>query len=362
MASAIAEYPNTRAPESEKESSQFTYRARVSASTLPERYRIVVRAMLSTNRFGTELWMSTESICVEIGQVYCRRKTAETDTRGRRLGNCRRISRRAVQRLIDDLTYCSECGKCTRDHGSDHAFSPRVEGGGVLDEVYEANSHVPYAGGKAFRHTRTYRLNPEKLVPRETREQYAEERDRARAINRQGHRQEVQRERAEVKQASANQAPANQAQAQPTQIRMPAQTAPSPPVPSASPPGRIVVTTEITTRISTAAKRVMDMCGLPDIGTTASNVGASILAESRRQSVEIEAAAKYLADCILRDQRNRTSINHFYFQHTKWRDGNAGQQQTAAQGRAERSKRSIFEALAKSNRSPGPFDDPKLEE
>ena len=192
MPSTQIEYTNPAERGSENAAPVFNLKARVQASRLKARHRNLLDAMLLKNRYGSELWMSTESICVVIGSVYSRRKTAETDTRGRRLGNCERVCRRTAQRLIDELTYCKSCGKSTSEHGTEHAFSPRVEGGGVLDEVFPANSHVPYNGSKVFRHTTTYRLNPDRLVPRETFDEYAQERDRKRAQARQTHRQENQ--------------------------------------------------------------------------------------------------------------------------------------------------------------------------
>ena len=214
MASTQRAYLNSEEYESEKSPSLFTLAAQVRASTLAERHRNLIVAMLLKNRFGTELWMSTASISVAMGRACCRRKKTgwSTHEKPHRLGNCKESSRRRVQRLIDDLVYCGACGKSTNRHPADHAFIPRVEGGGVLDEVYEANSHVSYGGKKEFRHTATYRLNPDKLVPARTYEEYAAERDRERAASRQKHREQAAREEAETKTEV-------QAQAEVTPIR-----------------------------------------------------------------------------------------------------------------------------------------------
>lgn len=198
--SIAAAYPKSDAYESEKSSSPFTRIAQVRASTLAERHRNLIVAMLYKNRFGDELWMSTESVRVVMGRVCYRRKQEPTDTKGRSLHDCEQISRRAVQRLIDEVVAL-----------------------GVLTQVYGDNEHVPYGGGTKFRHTATYRLNPDKLVPRKTHEQYVEERDRARAKGRQIHRDQAVRDRAEV-------AP----------IRKPSQPQPNPlpPAPAAPLPAR----------------------------------------------------------------------------------------------------------------------------
>jgi len=194
--SIAASYTDSPRSNSEK----FGIAAAVRASTLAERHRNLIVAMLHKNQFGDELWMSTESICVVMGRVCYRRKAAETDTRGRRLGPCETISRRAVQRLIDEAVAL-----------------------GVLAQVHGANEQVPYGGGKKFRHTATYRLNASKLVPRKTHDEYVEERDRARARNRQAHRDETQREHA----------------ADVTPIRKPAAPEkPLPPAPAAPLPAR----------------------------------------------------------------------------------------------------------------------------
>jgi hypothetical protein len=167
MASTAPDYTNSRTSDSGK----FARVEMIRASTLAERHRNLLVAMLHKNRFGDELWMSTESICVVMGRVCYRRKIAETDTRGHKLSSCEQISRRAVQRLIDEVVSL-----------------------GVLTQLYGDNEVVPYGGGKKFRHTATYRLNPDKLAPRKTHDEYVEERDRARARNRQAHREESHRE------------------------------------------------------------------------------------------------------------------------------------------------------------------------
>jgi hypothetical protein len=119
------------------------------------------------------------------------------------------------------------------------------------------------------------------------------------------------------------------------------------PAAAITPKPQTVVNTEASTKLEDAAKRLMDICGLPDIGNTATYIGAAILAESKFQGVEIEDAAKHLSDCVLRDQRNGVTVGLFYCRDTKWRSNGGGQPQTAAAGRAERSKQSLTSAWHK---------------
>jgi hypothetical protein len=125
----------------------------VRASTLPERYRERLATLMEQFNFtGDELWMATDSCQVAIGKVCFRRKPGViVRTRNGReekcnLGPCDVISRRSVQRLLYELT----------------------EVFGVLKVVYEANQWVPYRGDVVFRHSRTYKLQVEKLTPRPT--------------------------------------------------------------------------------------------------------------------------------------------------------------------------------------------------
>jgi hypothetical protein len=123
----------------------------VRASDLIERHKRLIIAMLSKNRFGDDLWLSTESLQVIIGRVSRRRKTAGQDTRGRKLGNCERASRRAVQNWIDEAV---------RDE--------------VLNPVYGPNVWVGRGPNhRVFRRSATYELNRAKLTRAETYDQWA---------------------------------------------------------------------------------------------------------------------------------------------------------------------------------------------
>lgn len=151
MGSPPLRYTNSGAERHAKSAgeSPFTRVAQVRASTLAERHQCVIEAMMKKNRFGDELWLSTESIQVIIGKVNHRRKDSEEDTRGRKLSPCTQAHRRTIQRRIDEVVRL-----------------------GVLEEKYPANSLVPFRGHLEFRRSATYSLVPEKLTPRRTWDQY----------------------------------------------------------------------------------------------------------------------------------------------------------------------------------------------
>jgi hypothetical protein len=130
---------------------------------------------------------------------------------------------------------------------------------------------------------------------------------------------------------------------------------------------RTVVNTKISERSRKAAELLMEICGLADLGAI-EQIGISITAEAKYRGIEIEDAGKFIADCALRDHREKgVDLTRFYFRDLKWRT-NGGQQKTAAQGRAERSQQQIAEALRRFNRdsevdcSAGPFDGTELKE
>jgi hypothetical protein len=114
------------------------------------------------------------------------------------------------------------------------------------------------------------------------------------------------------------------------------------PVAATPPKPQTVVHTEASMKLQNAARRLMEMCGLPVIGNTEIYVGQAILAESKFQGVEIETAAKYLSECVLRDQRKRITINLFYFKDAKWRTSHGGGQQlNKSQQRTEANRQGV---------------------
>jgi hypothetical protein len=135
--------------------------------------------------------------------------------------------------------------------------------------------------------------------------------------------------------------------------RKPAQPGPTPQpqAPAVSQPQRekphTVVNTEISARSQRAAELIFEMCHLADVGAK-EQIAISVVAESKRQGIEIEEAGKFIAEQAIEAQRNRVPLTRFYFRDTKWRTSDGGgQRQTAAQGRAERSQQSLTSAWHK---------------
>lgn len=154
----------------------------------------------------------------------------------------------------------------------------------------------------------------------------------------------------------------------PTQPAEPRDPAPAAPLPAREQPAaerkteHRAVTTQASARLTTAAKRVMEICGLPEIGGGIPYVESAVLAEAKFRGVEVEDAAKYIADCALRDQRNQIALTRFYFRDMKWRTSNGGAKSSASSERADRIKRNILDGFAANARSPDEPDGPERKE
>lgn len=110
----------------------------VENSDLPERIRQLLVAFLKAHpraKYGTDLFRSVDKLCVEIGQVSSRRA---------------RVSRRCMFERI----------RIARDVL------------GVLEVKHKAHTWVEFDGEMTYRHSATYRINAEKLVPRMTVKEY----------------------------------------------------------------------------------------------------------------------------------------------------------------------------------------------
>ena len=113
---------------------------------------------------------------------------------------------------------------------------------------------------------------------------------------------------------------------------------------------RTIVDTEINQRSRKAAELLMEMCGLADRGAI-EQIGISIAAEAKYRGVEVEDAAKYIAECAMRDQKKNIGLTRFYFRDLKWRTSDGGKQTSAAADRAEHNKRSILNGFARNARN-----------
>jgi hypothetical protein len=123
---------------------------------------------------------------------------------------------------------------------------------------------------------------------------------------------------------------------------------------------RTVVNTQISSDSVKAAQRVFEYCGLADIGLIA-KIAVGIVAEAKFQGIEIEAAAKYIGESALRDQRNGATLNAFYWRDLKWR-ANGGQQQNASQQRTHANRQAALGGIYREvlNDFPGEPDGPPL--
>jgi hypothetical protein len=139
--------------------------------------------------------------------------------------------------------------------------------------------------------------------------------------------------------------------------RKPAEDAPAPPPKSPAPARReeprrktaahhALVHTEISDRLNRAAELIFDCCGLAD-RTLLPDIASGVLGESKFQGIEIEDAGKYIEGRSVELQRRDVSLNRSYWKEVKWRTSHGGQQQTSAQGRADRSQQSLVSAWNK---------------
>lgn len=123
-----------------------------------------------------------------------------------------------------------------------------------------------------------------------------------------------------------------------------------------------VVTTQITTESTKAAELVFEMCGLADISLIA-KIAIGVATEAKWQGIEIQAAAKYIAECAIRDQKNGITLNGFYWRDLKWRTNGVGRQAASASAeRSERSKRNILAGILANARGADAPDGPEREE
>lgn len=79
------------------------------------------------------------------------------------------------------------------------------------------------------------------------------------------------------------------------------------------------------------AKQLMELCGIPDVGTNKKVVKAALISETAYTGQEIEQVARDMAAAIRRDRESGIKINTFYFQDATWRaNGNSKQKRTGA--------------------------------
>jgi hypothetical protein len=117
---------------------------------------------------------------------------------------------------------------------------------------------------------------------------------------------------------------------------------------------RTVVNTQITADATKAAQFVFEFCGLADISLIA-KIAIGIIAEAKFQGIDLQAAAKQVAEIAIEQQKNGVSLNSFYWRDLKWRSNGGQQRVSAAQERFEHNRRAIAEGILSNYRD---ADDP----
>ena len=325
-ASIAALYPNSDAPSSAKKRG-FTYDemlAIVEFSGAPHSVRQgTLSALKARGRWPNEDGPVTGVICVSlIGMMFhgvCCRSTARW--------RARRACKLGFWRPLRDANSWSNCPKC----GAERLVAKCDQ----CDYKGRAKNPDGSANFDEFCRPFMYEIDIEKFraAPRCRELRHYEARTYA--------------EYKELPRQHSNLTPIRKP-AQPAQPPTPREPAPAAPMPAREKPAaeHRRATTQVSSRLTAAAKRVMEICGLPEIGGGVPYVESAVLAEAKFLGVELEDAAKHIAECGLRDQRNGIALTRFYFRDMKWRTSNGGRQTSAAEQRAEHNKRAIFDGFA----------------
>lgn len=329
MASHAQAYRETPASASEK-LSPFQLRQLVEYSGVPQPLRhLILAAFKISQDAGLVIWSSVGSLSDETKMsprtIYHRR---------------RRLLKLNLWKPIRDPYTWDDCPKCgeKREINTCAKCGYRCDHAGHKKKLPNGEWSVRCP---QFRRPPTFLLNVERIDawprPKGVRGGSYREHKKSRDTNRieSGHR------------STAHASPSNEERKQEVPAAKPALVVPSPvrdnlPVVDST----HAIPTQISSRLATAARRLMEFCGLPHLSGNERYVEAAILAEAKFRGVEIEDGAKHLADCVLRDQRNGITVGRFYFRDAKWRS-HGGQQSrpSASSQRSERSKANLLEAL-----------------
>jgi hypothetical protein len=94
------------------------------------------------------------------------------------------------------------------------------------------------------------------------------------------------------------------------------------------------------------AKKIMEVLGLSE--RIVLSVEAGLKAEAGFSGNSLPETAQYIVKRAIADRQEGISIDKFYFDDTKWRNGNGkGTRPSASAARSERSKSNILDGLAK---------------
>ena len=95
-----------------------------------------------------------------------------------------------------------------------------------------------------------------------------------------------------------------------------------------------------------SARRILKHLSLPVTNNFVSNVTAAVKAEVAHTGSSIEKVETLIISAALEGRRRGITIDRFYFENVKWRNGNAGHKPSASQQRSERTKQNILDGIA----------------
>lgn len=107
-----------------------------------------------------------------------------------------------------------------------------------------------------------------------------------------------------------------------------------------------------------SARRILKNLCLSVTNNFVTAVTAAVRAEVTYTGFSVEKVATLIEGAAIDEMRRGVTINRFYFENVKWRNGNAGYKPSASQQRSERTKQNILDGIAaeigRRNKSDGP--------
>jgi hypothetical protein len=96
------------------------------------------------------------------------------------------------------------------------------------------------------------------------------------------------------------------------------------------------------------ARRIVEVLGMPQTSSNLRVVEASLTAEAQFTGSSLEDSARAMTASAMQARTQGLAIDKFWFEDTKWRNGNgSGQKPSASAARSERSKNNILDGIAK---------------
>jgi hypothetical protein len=94
------------------------------------------------------------------------------------------------------------------------------------------------------------------------------------------------------------------------------------------------------------AQDIIGSLHLTKTNTLISIIAESIKAEAGFRGLSVEEAAEFIDKSALENRERGIEIDRFYFENTKWRNGNAAYKPSASQQRSKRTKQNILDGIA----------------